>query len=435
MNAANSPMPVTPTRFPDPLPAAGPARTAARWAAVLLVATVGLGLWLRLLFARPELVGATHPVHLLHAHSHVGFFGWLVPALGAALVARSELAGWRATALRLHAHVLGVLTLAALASFLRDGYGGASIPISAAHVALWWALVALAWPLTGAAPVERRLLRGAMAMLVLAGLTTVAPVVLLARGVTQGWWRELGIRLFLGTFLHGWVGLGVMGLALGGLERRGRLPRPRLALATAALVAAGTLPATLLYVAVPPPAPWLLDVGRLGSGLVGLGTLGFAALWLRAPLPVGLRLAALAAALAGGLELLAGAGVGHSLLHARPIVVAFVHLHLLGVATPVLLVALAPALRARGEALVAAGGLATMLVALVALGWPALYGASYRLTGADAMSLLRLAVLGGAVSALALATWAAGTLRRPRRPLGERAPLPAVSLPIDGAHR
>lgn len=391
--------------IPDPVPDEGTTRVAARWAALLLVLTVALGGWLRALLALPALGGSAIPRHLLHAHSHVAFFGWLVPGLAAAMLARSTCTAWRGTVLRAHAHLLGVLTLAALASFLRDGYGGASIPLSAAHVALWWALVPLAWALPRAAPVERRLLRAALVFLALAGATTIAPVVLLRRGITDGWARELGIRLFLGTFLHGWVGLGVLGLAAGALERRGRLAQPRTVAVAAVLIAVGTVPATLLHVAAAPPHPAALAAGRVGAALVGAGSLLFATCWLRARLPIAMRLAAWALALTGALALFAAAGVGRHALHARPVVIAFVHLHLLGVATPVLLVALAPSVRGARRAVIAGSGLAVMLAALVSLGWSPAWGAA-AWAGLDASSLMLLALLGGGLAAVAVAEWA-----------------------------
>ena len=427
--------PTTPAAPPDPARAAPARRVAAAWAGALLVLTLLLGVWLRALFLHPGLAGGIPFPHLVHGHSHLAFFGWIVPAFTALLAGRLGDAPGRQRLLRWHAHAVGVASLAALASFLRDGYGGLSIPLSAFHVALWWALLPLAWPLARATPTERRLLRTALVALAVAGAATTLPAVLHARGVTDGWLREVGIRLFLGAFLHGWVGLGAMALLVGALERDRRLRRPAVALAGAALVAAGTLPATLLYVGAAPPASWILPVGRAGAALVALGTLLLAAPALPHRLPPALHLAAAAATLAGTVELLAALGVGAAHLHARPLVVAFLHLHLLGVATPILLATLAPAPHrpvVQLPPLATAAGTGTMLAALAAMGWPWL-GTLAAGVGLHPLRLLQLALAGGVVATVALVAWlvsarAAVAGVRPLRAPDPRPARPPVAL-------
>jgi hypothetical protein len=411
-----------------------PAATYRRWAVLLLAATVVVGAWMRALFVWPRLgLGLSFP-NLIHAHSHVAFFGWIVMGMGAVLAARRSHSGTTAErrraslprALRLHAHALGVASVAALLAFAAQGYGAASIAISIVHVLLWVALAALAWPLEGATPAERALLRGALVFLLVAGATTVIPGILMARGVESGWVRELGIKLFVTTFIHGWVGLGAMGIVYGRIERSRLLP-PRIAHTAGWLVALGTLPATLLYVSSPAPAAWLVTVGRTGAGLVGLGTILFALDALvarrRATLPVLLEGAAIAALAAGVLGILAAAGVGTALMHGRPVVLAWVHLVLLGVATPAILSALHPSLRAHRWVAAYGAGLALMLVALAAMGWPRL-AALLAAVGVDVMRTLDLALYGGVAAAaalLAIVARAAAAERRAARDAGAAA--------------
>lgn len=388
----------------------GAPRVYAWYAVATLAATVLVGAWLRAALAWPA-VGLGLPLgNALHAHSHVGFFGWAVLAPAALLARRLHAGATRRGLLRAHAHALGILSFAALAAFAWQGYGAISIALSALHVLLWVALAALAWPLDRANRAERAILRGALAMLVTAGAATLVPGILMARGVGDGWLRETGIKLFLAAFINGWLVLAVAGALAARHERPSRLRLPAL------LVAAGALPSALLYVAAAPPAAWLQLVGRGGALAGGLGLL-----------LLGMRLAggdgalrrggALAAALAGVLAMLAGAGVGQELMHGRAIVVAYLHLVLLGFATPLLLVSLAPARlaapAARAIALVMLGGLAAMLAALVVQGWPRLTILAYPVLGARGAAVLAFA--GGAVAAAA--AMALGVLTLGARPV------------------
>jgi hypothetical protein len=398
----------------------------ARWAGALLALTVVVGTWMRAAFLWPSLALGLSLPNAVHAHSHVAFFGWVVMGIVAALLPSAALDARRARRLRALAPVLGALSLAAMVAFAAQGYGAAAIAISALHVLAWVVVALTLWPLERATGGARTLMRGALAFLLVAGAATVLPGVLKARGVEDGWLRELGIKLFLTAFIHGFIGMAVMGLVVA------RIPRPRLARAAAWLTAAGALPSALLHVATPAPAPWIPLAGRAAVGLVGLGTLLFAVEALRARLPALLRGAALAALLVGALEALAAVGVGGSLMHGRPVVVAFLHLLLLGVATPVLIGAVAPraleGASARPWAVALEGGLALMLAALVIGGWPWLMMLAMR-AGLGVRATLALALAGGVVSAaavLALLLRRRGPLSR-REPAREPAAAPALA--------
>ncbi len=369
-------------------------RAYCNYAVGLLIATLLLGIWIRAVFLWPQLRLGMSFSHLVHAHSHAAFFGWVVMALCAVIVARTRIAA-RRRALWLHAHAVGLASVAALLAFAWQGYGAVSIAISVLHVVLWAIFAGLVWPLEQAAQSERRFFRGALVFLLLAGAATVLPGVLMAQGVQSGWLRELGIKLFLTPFIFGWLALGAVAVAYRWIER------PRFAAPALWLISLGVLPSTLLFVAAPPPADWLLVVGQVGSLLLGIGTLLFAADALAGTRALLLRGAGAAALATGTLQVLAGFGVGASLMHSRPVVIAFLHLVLLGFATPPLLVGLYPHLRARGWAVTYFAGLALMLTALVGMGWPQLL-ALLSGAGVSILHLLQLALLGGAVNVLAM---------------------------------
>lgn len=392
--------PASPSPGPDPITAV--AALYRRYAVALLAVTLVIGVWMRAMLVWPRLASPIPFQHLVHAHSHVGFFGWLVLGLAGAIIPRA-MVGDRVVALRRIAHALAVASVAALFAFAWQGYGAASIGISAVHVVLWILLARQLWPLAGVDQRARPWLRLSLVGLCAAGASTIVPGILRARGVETGWLRELGIELFLDLFIFGWVIAATVGLA------HDLVRPPRGSRAARVLFAVGVLPSAFLYVTAPPGEAFVW-IGRLGAGLLGTALLLAASDLLGrrgAALDALTALASVALLLVGGLQLVAAAGLGSSLLHGRPIVLAFVHLALVGAATPMLL-ATAPEPRRVGHAggvALFAGGLALMLLMLVAMGWPWLAMRASAL-GVDVMRQLTLACVGGgcaAVGALVLA--------------------------------
>jgi hypothetical protein len=369
-----------------------------RWAAVCLAATVLSGVWLRTVFLNPGTLGGFAFRNLVHAHSHLAFFGWATPALFA-LVVRTAVSPSVAGArwLRLHAHTVGIGSLLAFAGFLAGGYTTSTIVLSTVHVGLWVLFAFGMWPrLDGASPFVRRSLRGALAFLVLAGLGAMAPGVVMARGIADPWIGQLALQSFLTPFIGGWLMLGAMAVAYGALPTR------RLAAPAMVLVAAGTVPSLLLHVTAPYPAVWLMWVGQGGTALVGAGTLLFAADLLRgAGVPPLLRLAGWAAAGKGVLELGAAAGPLLALVHIHALTVAYLHLVLLALVTPALLCGAMGIVRAPRRTAVLGGGLALMLAAVAVTGLPAIANA-LGAVGIGSSTVLAGALLGAAISAAAV---------------------------------
>lgn len=367
------------------------------WAVACLALVLVAGVWMRGILMGRDWTFGTNFTFDRHAHSHVAFFGWVTLALMGAIAASLPDAESRRARLRLVAHAVGIAAVGAFASFLHGGYDAASIAVSFVHVVLWVAFTLLAWrPLAASGERSRGFYRGALFMLCLAGASTMGPAFVLAAHVTDPWVREATVKLFLGIFIGGWMGLGVMGIAYAYVDH----PRfDRLALR---LTLAGVVPAALLHATAAPPLPWLTWVGRAGTLLLGVGAVLFALDLLRSRrIPALLQVAALGALVQGTLQLLAGVGVGAALVRSPTIVIAWLHLVLVGVVTPTLLVGVGLATRAFWAVAALIAGLVVMLLALVAMGWPA-FGAVVASQGVDTMALLRAAFAGGLLAAVGL---------------------------------
>lgn len=395
-----------------------------RWALLFLVGTVVSGTWLRAVLVRTDLLAGFRFGDAVHAHSHLAFFGWIAMALFG-LVAAEVLregpgcrdgAGTRdegpvdrlAGRLGLHGVALALASAGAFVTFVRGGYSPPSMALAGLHVVLWIAFVSLVWPrLSAVAPPVRSFYRASLAFLVVAGAGTMAPAFVMVRGIPGAWVNELSIGLFLVPFLAGFTTLGVMGAVYRQLEgataHRWVLP----------LVAAGVVPSVLAYPASAPPSAWIDAAGRLGLALFGAGLALFGADLLRVlgrrSEARGLRrdvgflgLSGASAALAGALQLLLAFGVGAGVAHRRPVVIAFLHLLLLGFVSPALLHALGvTGRRAPRRTALYAGGLALMLAALVVTGVGPLLEGLGRL-GVGFGDLMVAALAGGAAVAVAV---------------------------------
>ncbi|MHB1072975.1 MAG: hypothetical protein ACYC3Q_09135 [Gemmatimonadaceae bacterium] len=367
------------------------------WAVTCLVLVLVAGVWMRGMLMGRDWAMGTNFTFDRHAHSHLAFFGWVTLALMGTIAASLPDSEPRRARLHLLAHAVGIAALAAFASFLHGGYDALSIALSFVHVVLWVVFTLLVWRPRGASGERSRgFFRGALLMLCLAGASTMGPAFVLAARVTDPWVRETTVKLFLGIFIGGWMGLGVMGIGYAFVDR------PRFDRAALGLTLAGAIPAALLHATATPPAPWLGWLGRAGTLLLGAGALLFALDLMRSRrIPALLQVVALAALVQGSLQLLAGVGVGATLMRSPPIVIAWLHLVLLGVVTPTLLVGIGLASRAFWAVVALIAGLVVMLLSLVVMGWPAL-GMAVAAQGVDAMALLRSAFAGGVLAALGI---------------------------------
>jgi hypothetical protein len=377
-----------------------------RYALAMLVLTLLAGALLRASFTWPAWRVGYGP-YVLHAHSHVGFFGWAVLAVCAVITTRIRITGFAATVHVVLAHAIGVGSAAAFVGFAQRGYDMTTITISAVHVLLWVIFVVAVWRPLGALPIiERLYLRTGVAFLATAGLATIAPVVMMVRVVAEPWLLQVGVKLFLTPFVTGFLVITALGLLYS------RVPGRAGALPALWLIALGTVPSTLLYVTAAPPAPWLLWVGRTGMGMVGAGLLCVACdiAYMRLAraetsprLPPLATLALAAVAVAGAVKLLAALGVGAAFMHSRNIVVAVLHLVLLGVVTPSFILALRPELRATRRTAAYAASLFVMLGSIAVSGWP--WAARTLMTmGVRLDTLFQVAALSGVLATLMLLT-------------------------------
>lgn len=408
-------------------PSATAAALAARWAAVSLGATLLSGLWLRTALTWPAFTGGVNLLHAVHAHSHVAFFGWLVLGV-ASIAARQTAFSTRALGQwRLLVHALGVLSLFALGAFAVMGYAAPTIALSAVHVLLWIPLVRLLWPLTHATAAQRAWWRASFRALLLAGAATLMPAVFVARGIREGWWREFGIKLFLALFINGFAGFAALGLLSSSGDGRGDhagsdirdpLAWPR------RMMTASLVPLAVLYVSTPAPAAWLVWSARAAVGIMGVGTTWVLVQAMQTPRSGWRWMAWLAWGVVAILELVAASGVGTTLLHQRPVTLAFTHLVLLLGVSPVLAATLLQGphaharvdlrenvrakwrvnMRVNVRMLTATGGGALMCASLAALGWPWL-SAQVSALGVNALQLMTVLAIASAVAATSWLTF------------------------------
>ena len=173
--------------------------SARRWALIGLAGTAALGLLLRLTFAGVSGLPLTgHPAWLRHAHSHLGYYAFVFPALWLAWRG-----GWRPSGPTLH--VYAATSFATCGAFALQGYAAPSIVGSTLVGAVWavfaWRLGPLRW------------LRGdwqdAAAPAVLLALCLVPPVAVLTRRdpvLAAGLVRTFLTLLLVGATLPALVG-------------------------------------------------------------------------------------------------------------------------------------------------------------------------------------------------------------------------------------
>ena len=240
---------------------------------------------------------------LRHAHSHLMYLGWVTPWLFALMAALlSSTTGRPLRRPGMARAIVGATVVTALLAyglFAAFGYeavpvGGARVPLAAAasslSIVLWYAFIA--WyrgetaglprpaPSSGAA-MARRLWATALAMMAVASLGAWGRAALGAAGVTDPFWQDAAVHLFLDVFSDGWMVLALLGVGqlLHGRPDAPPSPWARWGLA---LAAAGIPLAFLVGVPlwrVPAPARMVAGAGSLAAG-VGLLVLT-ADLWRR----------------------------------------------------------------------------------------------------------------------------------------------------------
>lgn len=197
---------------------------------------------------------------------------WLLPTLTG-----QPLRGGRW--LRVHAWLAPAAVLGAFLAFLAAGYAAPAILFSVLNEISWYLFAWLLWQNVRPVPLRRWpaalvLLVSATAQLLLSTLGTWLLVAAVASGGAGGggWLRSAGIALFLHAFGDGWLVAGAMALLV---ALQTRLTGRPLAAGPAWWLLGLQLLGTLGFLRLLAPAAALAAVGRLGSLALGLAELGF----------------------------------------------------------------------------------------------------------------------------------------------------------------
>lgn len=351
--------------------------------AVWFVAIALIGTAMRAVFA----LGVQLPLpfqHVLHAHSHLAFFGWMGSVLtGVYYAILPRLAGVAPVRHRgtlVHFWLLQLCSVGACIAFLAQGYKAVSIAFSTFHLFLWyyfaWRLRAqFRSPRVATSPVLL-LMNVSVGMLVVSSLGTWSlPYVVLNAHGTE-FLKQMSVDFFVHTFADGWLLLGVFALVL--LSAGTVLPAHRMR--QFRLNVALSIPAIVLSSvrSVAPEFPLPVQVLILGAGVL-LGLLHLHALWLcreawkHAPY----RLFAAFLVVKAIMEIVPVVPGGMELLANRFLLIAYLHTKLLGIASTGVVLALhrlfpAPQQRSYALPLLFGYGSAAMVCCLLLTGAPAL---------------------------------------------------------------
>jgi hypothetical protein len=303
-----------------------------------LLVAAGIGLLLR---AAPFLPGTAFAYgHLLHAHSHVAFLGWVFSAFfGLGLRGFVPVDQWRGY--RTLFFWGQASTLAMAVAFPLQGYARESIIASSVHLCVALRFVWRLWRGAPAGGAGRLYLGLSFLFLALSALGPLALGPLAAGGLRGSPWYTFSIYVYLHFHYNGFFVFFLIALLL---SLRGLDPAlPRGAARAAPWLAAGTV-LTLAQSALwlQPPA-WVWALAALGGALLTVGTVRVLARLARGGIADGGRVSGGLLALAGaclllkvGLQCAAAWPALQDLVSHRWVAVAFLHLVFLGVVTPVL---------------------------------------------------------------------------------------------------
>jgi len=311
---------------------------AVAWTFLLVVAV--LGVTLRALVLWP--VDGVRYAYVLHAHSHLGFLGWVFNAFVA--VAWWQFAG-RVTDrfFRRLFVVLQVANVGMLASFPVQGYGPVSIAFSTLHMTGSAVFAWRLWRRGEAAPLVRPWLRAALVFMLISGLGPLTLGPLAAMDLRESPWYAMSIYFYLHFQYNGWFVFFVLAawMQMSGVHPAVDAGRVRLAWWGLAVGCVGSFALSALWME---PPGWVFVVA-LGGGVAQV--LGLA-VWLR-EFAGGTRrfgdrpgrwLAVLALAMLAVkmvLQVVGAVPVAAALVNERFVVIGFLHLVFLGVVTPLLI--------------------------------------------------------------------------------------------------
>ena len=403
------------------------AATALPWvkaAAVWFVVTAVLGTIMRMGFA----AGVTIPVpfdHILHAHSHIALFGWMGSALTGLIYAVLPLMSGREfekpARITLHYRLLQFATLGTLPAFLWQGYAGASIAFCTFHLLLWYYfafVVRRQFPQEArAVSPALRLLRIAVISLVLSSLGTWAlPFAMTQPGAAH--LQPVFINFFVHTFADGWLIPAVLALVLAAagiirIHDRTTMRHLRVNLML-------YLPAVVFssFRSTPHIFPDWFQAVATGAGFA-LGILHLHFLWIFRAQFFRPTLYAVTAflVLKACMEFASAFPLVEGAANARPLVIAYLHIKMLGITTIGILAALHRLCAPQYKHFVYTmfiGGIGAMVLSLLVLCLPVLPQA-HMLPGTTIEFLLLIGQYGALAASLVLLTAGALLLAGYRR--------------------
>lgn len=198
--------------------------------------------------------------HVLHAHSHVLYFGWAGLAIWALAIRLAGLAPTRGLVRALGVSVALLPPL--MVAFLTSGYAPVSIAVSTLMMLTWYVVAWSVWRGAPALDLPGLHLRAAAAYVVVASLGVWVLAALQASGTGTELSEALAVHAFLNGF--GWFFvLGVAGLLLAARPELGlTVPAARRALVWWAALGWATFP---LSVPSGPEVGWIGPVARLAA--------------------------------------------------------------------------------------------------------------------------------------------------------------------------
>ncbi len=308
---------------------------------VFLLVGASVGALLRLMTLAPQ--AGVVPGHVLHAHSHVAFLGWVLGAFFLAaqhhFVAPERSRSYDALWWFMQLAVVGML-----ASFPAQGYGIVSITFSTLHLGASAVFAARLWRETVAIPAARFHLRAAIVSLLLSAAGPLALGPLAALGLRDTAAYPLAIHFYLHFQTNGWFIFFLIALWVQLAAKNGASDGAHRYRLSGTLLVAGCVLSFALSALPQVPSAWLQGIALAGGAAQLAG-----AAWLLAPRPSAKQPArrGIAAVLwrvvaaAFLLKLLLQFAVAlpslSELAGQRFLVVAFLHLIALGLATPALL--------------------------------------------------------------------------------------------------
>ena len=320
------------------------AKTQFQVAWIFLLVTAFSGMALRL-FAFVEMPGIAY-THLLHAHSHVAFLGWVFNAFFA-LAVWVWIAPDRGTTAHRIFWILQLANVGMFVSFLAQGYGAVSIAFSTLHMGVAVVFVILLWRAPRVAAKTRPWLRGALFCFLLSSLGPLLLGPLAVLDLRDSPLYSLSIYWYLHFQYNGWFTLFLIALAIEAIHRQGNPWRPHRA--GFGIFASGIGLTFLISVLWLDPPHWVYGLAALGAVLQLIALAMVFSPWrhllavfaaLRGFLPRLLVVVATSALLSKCLlQLLACLPQLDVLVNHRFMVIAFLHGVFLGVVLPAIIAA------------------------------------------------------------------------------------------------